>query len=67
MKLIFRKWWSNESKVFDIINYKQEWKANGNPPQFKIRTNKYNDFLDITIIIGYLVFNYVNFKLQGDE
>lgn len=29
MKMIFEKWWHNDTKVFQIINYKKAWKENG--------------------------------------
>lgn len=66
MNILYKKWWDNGNKVFQIINYKQGWKTNGSPPKFKIRVNKYNEFTDVTIILGFLVFNYVNLN-KGDN
>ena len=39
MKKIFEKWWNNGNKVFEIINYKKEWKEVGNPTLLRFRTN----------------------------
>ena len=30
MKVIYKKWFGNTSKVFSIINYKDSWRKNGN-------------------------------------
>ncbi len=70
MKAIFEKWWDNESKVFQITNYKKDWKEVGNPPLLRFRTNgakKRNGdtCLDVHLEIGYTVFNYTNYNLQG--
>ena len=69
MKFIFEKWWDKGTKVFQVTNYKKSWKINGNKPKFRIYTNggkrKNGDkCFDLIIIIGYTVFNYVNFNLQ---
>jgi len=70
MKVLFEKWWSEGNKYFHIINYKQSWKEVGNPPLFRLRTNgakkKNGDTcLDLHLEIGYTVFNYTNWNLQG--
>lgn len=71
MKIIFKKWWNNGNKVFLIINYKKSWKEYSNPPMIEFKTNgakkKYDDScLSVTLTIGYIVFNYTNFDLQGE-
>ena len=68
MKIIFEKWWSNDTKVFQVINYKKEWKANGNKPRITIFENggrrKNGDAcFDLHLILGYTIFNYCNYAL----
>ena len=70
MKTIFEKWWKNDTKVFWIINYKKSWKKSGNKPRFCVHENggrrKNGDrCFDISLTIGYTVFTYTNFCLQG--
>lgn len=70
MKTIFVKWWNKGNKCFSIINYKKVWKGLGISPLLRFRTNgakkKNGDTcLDIHLEIGYTVFNYTNFNLQG--
>lgn len=70
MKNIFEKWWDNGNKVFQVTNYKKSWIEVGNPPLLRFRTNgakkKNGDkCLDTHLEIGYTVFNYTNFNLQG--
>ena len=62
-------WFDHCRKNITLINYREPWKENGNPPMFKIRTNgakkKNGDAcFDFELYIGYLVFNYTNFDLQ---
>jgi len=69
MNKIYMKWWDNGNKIFDIINYKDDWKKNNNPPILKFQSNgarksKGDTCLDIKLTIGYIVFNYVNFNLK---
>lgn len=69
MKKIFEKWWHRDTKVFSIINYKKSWKKNGIKPRLCICHNgasrKNGDTcFDISLIVGYTVFNYTNFDLQ---
>lgn len=71
MKMIYEKWWSNDTKVFQIADYSKSWKEVGNPPLFRFRTNgarkrKGDKCLDVFLEIGYIVINYTNFNLQGD-
>lgn len=68
--IIFEKWWNKGNKLFQIRNYKKSWKEVGNPPMFKFRTNgankkNGNTCLDVQLYIGYMIFNYINFNLQG--
>lgn len=68
MKTIFQRWFSKETKQFSIINYKKAWKENGNKPRICFFTNgarkKNGDSCrDVTLIIGYTIFNYTNFAL----
>ncbi len=70
MRKVFEKWWNHGTKVFQITNYKKSWKQIGNKPRFCIHENggrkKHGDnCFDISIIIGYTIFNYCNFCLQG--
>lgn len=68
MKVIFQKWFDNETKQFSIINYKKSWKENGNKPRLDFYTNGAkrgnikDSCLDIHLVIGYTIFNYTNFN-----
>lgn len=71
MKEIFKLWWAEKDRVFVITNYKKSWKEIGNPPLFRFRSNgakkKNGDkCLDVSLVIGYTEFNYINFNLQKD-
>lgn len=60
----------NRDRVFAVYNYTDAWKESGNKPCVAIRTNgarkrKGDRCLDVSITIGYIVINYVNFNLQG--
>lgn len=71
-KKIFEKWWDNDGKCFQILNYREPWKENGNKPRITLYENggrKRNGdrCFDITLIIGYTIFNYCNFNLQGTQ
>ena len=68
MRVIFEKWWSKDTKVFSIVNYRQAWKEVGNKPRIAFFENggrkKNGDrCLDVHLIIGYTVFNYCNYNL----
>ena len=70
MNKIFEKWFDNGNKVFQIINYKKDWKQNGNKPIISFKTNgakknKGDKCLDINIWIGYTNINYTNYDLQN--
>ena len=70
MKTLFEKWWRNGTKCFQIVNYKREWKENGNKPRLYMFENdgrkKNGDIVfDISLIVGYTIFNYTNWDLQG--
>lgn len=70
MKMLYEKWMRNRDRVFAIYNYRADWKAQDFKPHIAIRTNgarkrKGDSCLDISITIGYIVINYVNFNLQG--
>lgn len=70
MKIIFEKWWKNGTKVFQIVSHKKSWKKVGNKPRFALyenggRKKKGDNCFDITLIIGYTIFDYTNFNLQG--
>lgn len=66
MKIIFRKWWDNGNKLFSITNYNHAWKVNGIKPSIKFQTNGakkgIDKCLDSALIIGYTIFNYVDFN-----
>lgn len=68
MKKIFERWWANDTRCFSIINYRQGWKENDNKPRLSFHTNgakkkrKEDTCLNVTFIIGYIVFNYTNFN-----
>jgi hypothetical protein len=69
MKIIIQKWWKNSSKCFQITNYKKAWKENGIKPRLHLHHNggkrkKGDNCFDISLIIGYTIFNYTNFDLQ---
>lgn len=71
MKKIFEKWWDNDTKYCSIINYKLAWKAVGNKPRLHIHHNggkrKNGDkCFDVSLIVGYVIFNYTNFDLQKE-
>lgn len=65
---ILEKWWNNDNKSFSIRNYKKWWKENGNKPRISLHTNgakknnKKDTCLDVSLIIGYTVFNYTNWN-----
>lgn len=62
MKVIYKKWFGNTSKVFSII------RKNGNKPRIEFfenggRRKKGDKCFDVHLIIGYTVFNYCNYNL----
>ena len=72
MKKIFEKWWDKGNKVFQITNYKKSWKEVGNKPRLLLHENggrKKNgdNCFDISLIVGYTIFHYANFNLQGGD
>lgn len=69
MGKIFEIWWSEDTKTFSITNYRRWWKELGYKPRLCIHENggrrkKGDRCFDISVVIGYTVFNYVNFTLQ---
>lgn len=69
MKTLFEKWWRNDTRCFQITNYKSDWKENGNKPRLYLFENggrkKNGDIVfDISLIIGYTIFNYTDWDLQ---
>lgn len=68
MKKIFQRWWANDTRCFSIINYRQSWKENANKPRLSFHTNgakkklKEDTCLDVTLIVGYIIFHYTNFN-----
>ena len=72
MKKILEIWWKNCSRCFQITNYKKAWKEHGNKPRLSLHHNggkrKNGDScFDISLIIGYTIFNYTNFDLQRER
>lgn len=70
LETLFEKWWCNGNKVFAVYNYRGAWKVSDFKPHLAVRTNgarkrKGSSCLDVSITIGYIVINYVNFDLQG--
>ncbi len=68
MKVIYKKWFGNTSRVFSIINYKDSWKKNGNKPRIEFfenggRRKNGDKCFDVHLIIGYTIFNYCNYNL----
>ena len=68
MNVIFERWWKKGSKYFGILNYKKYW----NKPIFCFHTNgakrrKGDKCFDCSLIMGYTVFTYTNFNLQGSK
>lgn len=71
MKKIVEFWWKRGTKVFQITSYKKSWKGGGNKPRVCVHSNgakrKNGDkCFDVSLIIGYTVFNYTNFDLQRE-
>ena len=69
MKKIFEKWWCKGTKVFSIRSYKKSWKEVGNKPRISLHSNggkrkNGDNCFDVTLTIGYTIFNYTNFDLQ---
>lgn len=69
MKILYEKWWDNGNKVFQIINYKKDWKENGNEPRISLfenggRKRKGDNCFDINLIVGYTNFNYTHYNMQ---
>lgn len=69
MKKIFEKWWDKNTKSFLITNYKKSWKENGNKPRISFFHNhgkmvNGDTCFDVTLIVGYTIFNYTNWDLQ---
>lgn len=68
MKKIFEFWWAKDTRCFSIINYKTSWKENGNKPRISFHTNgaiksrPEDTCFDSTLIIGYTIVSYTNFK-----
>ena len=67
IKKIVDKKWDNGNKFFSVINYKKSWKENNNKPRINYHTNGTSrknggSCLDVTLTIGYIVFNYTNFN-----
>ena len=70
-KTYFSHWWKRDTKNISLRNYKKPWKENGVKPRIGIRTNhpnkKHGDTcFDLFIYLGYIVFNYTNFKWKED-
>ena len=69
MKIIIQKWWKQYKHQFSIINYRKSWRQNGNKPRIDFWTNGakkgVDRCLDVTLILGYTVFNYSNFDYGG--
>lgn len=68
---VYEKWWDKNTKCFSIRNHKRAWKKCGNKPRISFFHNggkrKNGDTcFDATLIIGYTIFNYTNFNLQGE-
>jgi hypothetical protein len=65
VKFIIDKWWDSNRKHFGITNFRKSWRENGNKPRIDFWTNGAikgrHSCLDVTLIIGYAVFNYTNF------
>ena len=65
MKILFDKWWDKGNKNFSIIYYRDAW----DKPTIDFHHNgakkKNGDkCFDVSLIIGYTIFNYTNFNLQ---
>jgi hypothetical protein len=70
MKKVYERWWAGGNKVFQINNYRESWIKEGNKPRLLLHSNgarrKNGDSCyDISLIVGYTIFNYTNFDLQG--
>jgi hypothetical protein len=68
MKTIFEKWLGE--RCFSVRSYKKAWRENGNKPRIDFwtngakKSNPKDTCLDVTLIIGYTVFNYTNFAFN---
>ena len=72
MKIIFEKWWSNNTKCFSIISHRKSWKKNGIKPILDIYDNggrkKHGDNChDISIVIGYTIIEYTHSDHQNKQ
>ena len=72
MKKLFEKWWCWNTKCFSIINYRKAWKKAGNYPRVYFHTNggkreNGDRCFDASLILGYTIFSYTNFDLQGKK
>ena len=71
MKVIIDKWWDHDFKHFGVINYRKSWRENGNKPRIDFWTNGAkrgkHRCLDVTLIIGYTIFNYSNFDYSREH
>lgn len=71
MKVIFEKWWDKDTKCFSIRNHKEAWKKSGTKPRVDFHHNgakrsKGDKCFDVSLVIGYTIFNYTNWDLQKD-
>ena len=68
MKKLFEFWWDRGNKCLSLINYRKSWSENDIDPKISYHTNgsvkgNVRDFcLDVTVTIGYLVFNYTDYR-----
>lgn len=72
MKRLFEKWWCNNTKCFSIINYRRSWtKAGARPKVCFVTCGGKRDegdlVFDASLILGYTIFSYTNFNLQGHK
>lgn len=68
---ILEIWWKNNTKCFSIRNHRKSWKKYGNKPRLLLHHNgakrkKGDKCFDISLIVGYTIFNYTNFDLQKE-
>ena len=69
---IFEKWWRNSTRCFSIFNYRKSWKKAGIRPKACFHTNggkreNSDRYFDASLILGYTIFSYTNYDLQGTK
>ena len=72
MEQLFEKWWCRNTKCFSIYSYRCAWKEAGVRPGVHFHTNggkreNGDRCFDASLTLGYTIFSYTNFDLQGTK